>query len=123
MTQKPRGKAPASPSGNSDAGHLGLDDRGNVTWEWTEGDDLLADDSLGSAERLSALVDPNLQIKDDDDDPMSPIKSNPKGLKKGYNPYNSGALGKQAWKKKKDLHELSKWVELRKKMAQKKDEG
>jgi hypothetical protein len=121
MTQKPRGKAPVSPSGTSDAGHLGLDDRGNVTWEWTEGDDLLTDDSLGSAERLSALVDPNLQIKDDDDDPMSPIKSNPKGLKKGYNPYNSGALGKQAWKKKKDLRELSKWVELRKKMEQKKD--
>lgn len=123
MAKKPRGKAPASPSGTSDAGKLGVDDRGNVTWEWTEGDDLLADDSLGNAERLSALVDPNLQIKDDDDDPMSPIKSNPKGLKKGYNPYNSGALGKQAWKKKKDLHELSKWVELRKKMAQKKDEG
>jgi hypothetical protein len=121
MTEKPRAKAPASRSGHSDAGHLGLDDRGNVTWEWTEGDDLLADDKLGSAERFRALADPNLQIVDDDD-PMSPIKNNPKGLKKGYNPYNSGALGKRTWKKKKDLRELSKWVELRKKLEQKDEE-
>jgi len=96
-----------------------MDDRGNVTWEWKDDGDLLADDTLGSAERLRALADPNLQIKDDDD-PMSPIKSNPKGLKKGYNPYDSGVLGKQSWKKKKNLRELSKWVELRKKMAEKK---
>jgi hypothetical protein len=121
MTEKPRGKAPASPSDDSDSGHLGVDDRGNVTWEWTEGDDLLADDSVGSVARLSALVDPKLQIKDDDD-PLSPIKSNPKGLTKGYNPYNSGALGQPGRKKKKDLRELSKWVELRKKVAQKKDD-
>jgi len=97
-----------------------VDDRGNVTWEWKDEGDLLADDTLGTAERLSALVDPNLQVADDDDDPMSPIKSNPKGLKKGYNPYNSGVLGTERRKKKKNLRELSKWVELRKKMAEKK---
>ena len=46
-------------------------------------------------------------------------RSNPKGLKTGYNPYNSGALGKQSWKKNKDLRELSKWIELKKKTAAK----
>ena len=119
MAQKPRDKRPVSPKEGTEPGHLAMDDRGNVTWEWKDDGDLLADDTLGSAERLRALADPNLQIKDDDD-PMSPIKSNPKGLKKGYNPYNSGVLGKQSWKKNKNLRELSKWVELRKKMAEKK---
>jgi len=122
MTEKPRGKAPQPPTGN-EPGHLGTDDRGNVTWEWQDEGDLLADDTLGGAERIRALVDPSLQVKDEDDDPLNPMRSNPKGLKSGYNPYNSGALGKQSWKKKKNLKELSKWIELRKKMDQKKDEG
>lgn len=123
MTEKPRGKAPQAPAKDGDAGRLGVDDRGNVTWEWNEEEpDLVADDTLGAAERVRALVDPRLQVKDDDDDPLNPIQSNPKGLKTGYNPYNSGALGKQSYKKKKNLKELSKWIELRKKMAVKKDE-
>jgi len=67
-------------------------------------------------------VDPRLQVTDDDADPLSPVRSNPKGLTSGYNPYNSGALGKQSWKRKKNLRELSKWIELRKKLADKKDE-
>lgn len=119
MTEKPRGKAPTAPE--ADSGRLGVDDRGNVTWEWKKETDLLADDTLGGAERMRALVDPSMEVKDDDDDPLNPIRSNPKGLKSGYNPYNSGALGKQSWKKKKDLKELSKWIELRRKMSEKKD--
>jgi hypothetical protein len=122
MTETPRGKAPVPPTAGNDPGHLGVDDRGNVTWEWTDERDLQADDTLGAAERVRALVDPSLQVKDDDDDPASPAQSNPKGLKSGYNPYNSGALGKQSWKKKRSLKELSKWIELRKKMAQKTEE-
>lgn len=122
MTEKPRGKAPQAPAKDGDAGRLDLDDRGNVTWQWNEDEpDLVADDTLGAAERVRALVDPRLQVKDDDDDPLSPVQSNPKGLKRGYNPYNSGALGKQSWKKKKNLKELSKWIELRKKIAEKKE--
>jgi hypothetical protein len=112
MTEKLRGKRPAARRDDGDPGQLTLDDRGNVTWEWKLDDVLLADDTLGAAERLRALVDPNLTVKDDDNDPL-----NPKGLKTGYNPYNSGALGKRRWKKKKNLKELSKWVELRNKMA------
>jgi hypothetical protein len=124
MTEKPRGKPPQTPAQDADAGHLGVDDRGNVTWEWNQEEpDLVADDTLGAAERVRALVDPRLQVKDDDDDPLNPIQSNPKGLKSGYNPYNSGALGKQSYKKKKNLKELSKWIELRKKMAAKKEPG
>jgi hypothetical protein len=122
MTGKPRGRAPAPPGKDNDPGHLGVDDRGNVTWEWAGESDLLADDTLGAAERVRALVDPALQVQDEPDDPLNPVRSNPKGLTKGYNPYNSGALGKQSFKKKKNLKELSKWIELRKKLAEKKDE-
>jgi len=126
MADKPRGKpagqGPAAEPKSSDPGRLGLDDRGNVTWEWQDDGDLLADDTLGEAERVRVLVDPRLAVKDEPDVPGNPAQGNTKGLKSGYNPYNSGALGKQSWKKKKNLKELSKWIELRKKMAKKKDE-
>jgi hypothetical protein len=112
----PPGKPPA-PGAGKDAGRLEQDDRGNVTWQWSDDRDLLADDTLGAAERVRALVDPKLDVVDEA--PSNSIQSNPKGLKTGYNPYNSGALGKQSWKKKKDLRELSKWIELKKKMANK----
>ena len=61
-------------------------------------------------------------LLDDDDAQQLPGAVNSKGLKSGYNPYNSGALGKQKWKKKKNLRELSKWIELRKKVEQKKQD-
>ena len=123
MADKPGSKSTSSTpkppaQQGTDAGTMGLDDRGNVTWEWKDQGDLLADDTLGAAERVRALVDPRLKVTDDDD-PGNPIKSNPKGLKSGYNPYNSGALGKQTWKKKRNLRELSKWIELKKKTATK----
>jgi hypothetical protein len=124
MAKNPRdkrtGHAPAS--GSNQPGHIGEDDRGNRTWEWVDDDDLLADDTLGAAERVRALVDPRLHIQDDDDRPDAPAAVNPKGLKSGYNPYNSGVLGKQQWKKKKNLRELSKWIELRKQIENKKRE-
>ena len=115
---KPRSTPVANPN---DPGRLDIDDRGNVTWQWSDDDDLNADDTLGAAERIRALVDPSLDVAEDPDDPKSPVQSNPKGLKTGYNPYNSGALGKQSWKKKKDLRQLSKWIELKKKMEDKKE--
>lgn len=119
MAEKQRGK-PQEPQSNA-PGQLAVDDRGNVTWEWQDNGDLLADDALGAAERLRALVDPALQVKEEELDPDNPTQVGPKGLKSGYNPYNSGELGKQSWKKKKNLKELSKWIELRRKLDGKKD--
>lgn len=113
---KPPGTPPAEPH---EPGRLGIDDLGNVQWEWSADENLQADDTLGAAERMRALVDPTLDVVDEEN-PNS-IKHNPKGLVKGYNPYDSGALGKQSWKKKKNLRELSKWIELKRKTAQKKD--
>jgi hypothetical protein len=72
---------------------------------------------------VRALVDPSLDVVEDQDaDPRNLLRTSTKALKSGYNPYNSGALGKNQWKKKKNLKELSKWIELRKKMMEKKDE-
>jgi hypothetical protein len=105
------------------SGRVGRDDRGNMTCEWADDDDLQADDVLGTAERLRALVDPTLTVEEDDLGGNAPVKSNPKGLTKGYNPYNSGALGKVEWRKKRDLHQLSRWIELRKKLQHKGEGG
>jgi hypothetical protein len=115
---KPPGKRPAD---QHEPGRLGIDDLGNVQWEWSADENLQADDTLGAAQRLSALVDPALDVVDDEN--PNAIQHNPKGLVKGYNPYDSGALGKQTWKKKKDLRELSKWIELKRKTERKKDGG
>jgi hypothetical protein len=123
MADKPTGKKPpASAEPDPDEpGRLERDDRGNVTWQWSDDQNLNADDTLGAAERLRALVDPGLDVQEEQENPLSPAQSNTKGLKTGYNPYNSGALGKQAWKKKKDLRRLSEWIELKKKMSDKKE--
>ena len=119
-SRKPPPKPPVKPAAEpQEPGHLGLNDQGNVTWEWSGDENLQAEDTLGAAERIRVLVDPSLDVVDEEI--PNAIQNNPKGLVKGYNPYSSGALGKQAWKKKKNLRELSKWIELKKKMAQKKD--
>jgi hypothetical protein len=126
MAEKPPGKTqPPPPPVDSDPnepGRLEMDDRGNVTWHWADDENLQADDTLGAAERIRALVSPDLDVQEEADDPLSPVQNNTKGLKTGYNPYNSGALGKQSWKKKKNLKQLSQWIELRKKLDGKKDE-
>ena len=115
---KRSGKSSASSPQGTSPGRLGVDDKGNVGWEWADDDALHADDTLGGVARLEALVDPSLKLAEEEHAGNTPTQSNPKGLKKGYNPYDSGALGKQDWKKKKDLRELSKWIEMRKKLGQ-----
>lgn len=123
MKKKPPGGAPAVPDKAAEPGRLGVDDRGNVTWEWTSEVDRLADDVPGNAERVQALVDLAMKVQDELDDPLHAVASGgPKGLKTGYDPYDSGQLGKQSYRKKKNLKELSKWIALRKKLAEKKDD-
>lgn len=100
-------------------GRLGGTDSRSGKWEWANDDVLQPDDTLGAAERFRALVDPRLDLIDEPD-PNS-IKHNAKGLKHGYNPYDSGALGKDKSKKKKNLRELSKWIELKRNVDTKKD--
>lgn len=118
MKDKPRGRP--IPQGKAhQAGHLGEDDRGNITWQWANDDALQADDEDGRLERLTALADPDLQLAEPDSVPRQPAEPEAGRLNAGYNPYNSGELRKASWKRKKDLRELSSWIHLRKKMARK----
>ncbi len=106
--RKPPNAEPSAP------GRVAVDDRGNMTWEWAQDDALQADDDAGTIERLRVLVDPNLDVLEDE--PLNTPKHNAKGLKQGYNPYDSGALGKTERKRKKNLHELSTWIEAKRKV-------
>jgi predicted Rdx family selenoprotein len=94
-------------------GQFGFDDRGNITWEWKQDEALLAEDTLGAAARVRALLDPNLDLADVEPAPHDP--RNPKGLAQGYDPYQSGLLVNKERKKRRDLRALSEWVELKKK--------
>lgn len=99
---------------HSGAGRLTEDDRGNITWQWADDEELQADDTAGATLRLRALVDPNLDIVDSEPAPKG--IENPRGLKTGYDPYESGALVKTGRRKKTNLRELSKWIKKKRKL-------
>ena len=120
MANETTRKPPAGPARKpnsaetSEPGRVAENDRGNMAWEWAQDDSLQSDDTAGAIERLRVLVDPKLNVVDED--PPNTVKHNAKGLKQGYNPYDSGALGKTERKKKKNLRELSKWIETKRKV-------
>jgi hypothetical protein len=97
-------------------GRIAFDDRGNAQFAW--GPDMLADDSdTGERLRDKALAHPGLAIADEEPPPNVPIRSNPKGLRLGYNPYESGLLAKKEYKRKRNLHELSRWIDMKRKLG------
>lgn len=91
------------------SGKIEYDELGNAVWVPFAG--------LGSEETLRRLLsDDTLALTQDDGKTSTRrITQNPGGLKKGYDPYDSGMLVKKQWKKNKDLHALSKWIEEKKK--------
>jgi hypothetical protein len=99
------------------AGKVEFDPRGNAVFEWSN-DGLAEDSETGDKLRNKALDYHGLSIVDDTPPKNAPIQQNPKGLRVGYNPYESGMLAKKEFKKKKDLRELSKWVEQKRKLKQ-----
>jgi hypothetical protein len=102
-------------------GKVAFDERGNAVYEWST--DRLAEDSdTGEKLRNKALDYKGLSLVDDEPPKSAPIQQNPKGLRIGYNPYESGMLAKKERKKKKDLRELSKWVDLKRKLQKKSDD-
>ncbi len=103
---EPRVQKPGQP------GQIAFDERGNAIYEWQDGR-LTQDGEAGERARTKALAHPGLAIVDDDTPANAPIRSNPKGLRVGYNPYESGLLAKKGQGKKRDLRELSKWMEAK----------
>lgn len=110
-----RPRTVAAEKGNG-SGRIAFDDRGNAQFEW--GNDLLAEDSdMGERLRDKALAHPGLAIADDEPRPNAPIRENPKGLRLGYNPYESGLLAKKERKPKRNLQELSRWIDMKRKLG------
>ncbi len=89
-------------------GRIEFDELGNAIWvpnSGASGDDVM---------RL-LLDDPSLAFTNDDQNgTQKRIQQNQQGMKKGYNPYDSGLLVKKDWKKKRDLRRLSSWIKTQK---------
>ena len=110
---RPRTVAPADPD---KPGHIAFDDRGNAIYEWNR-PDLAQEGEEAERARRRALTYANLSLVEEEPPPNAPIRNNTKGLRLGYNPYESGLLPKKAASKKRDLRELSKWIEQKKKLG------
>jgi hypothetical protein len=116
---------PGAPDAKADAkgtGRVKFDDRGNAVWEWS-----VATGAFGrevSTERMQRLEHPALSLADDAPTPNETVRANPLGTKKGYDPYDSGKLGKKAPgpAKKTDLRRLSEVIKLKKQAANNKDD-
>ncbi len=88
------------------SGHVRHDDRGNAIWEWAND---CADEPLS---RISALEisDANGDSREISVKTGGYVKIAAKG---GNNPYESGLVKKTAPAVKRDLRELSRWIEER----------
>ncbi len=117
----------ATPGGTSDdarrrSGRVRFDDRGNAIWEWSVATGKFGRDV--STGRLKSLEHPALSIVDDAAAPAPTqppaVRPNPLGTKKGYDPYDSGKLGKpkDGPRKRTDLRRLSEWMKLKKQASQ-----
>jgi hypothetical protein len=95
-------------------GQIAFDDRGNAVYSWS--DHLTEDGENGERARRDALDHPGLSMVDDEPHANAPIRQNRQGHRVGYNPYESGLLARKAPPKKRDLRELSKWLEMKRKL-------
>jgi hypothetical protein len=96
------------------SGRVKFDDRGNAVWEWAMATGAFGRD-VSSSTRLRAIDHTGLAIVDDGPPPSETVRTNPLGVKNGYDPYESGKLTKDRAKGgKKDLRKLSEWLKLKK---------
>ena len=116
--------AAAKPAANAvkedkSTGRVKFDERGNAVWEWQVATGAFT--SEVSTQRLQKLEHPALSIADDAPTPFETVRPNPLGTKKGYDPYDSGRLGRPDTPPKKDLRRLSEWLKLKKQTGNKDD--
>jgi hypothetical protein len=89
-------------------GRIEFDELGNAVW-------VPAAKNSSDEVMRRLLDDPTLAFSNDyTTGTEKRIRQNQLGLKKGYDPYDSGQLVKKEWKKKKDLRKLSEWIKSRK---------
>lgn len=90
-------------------GRIEFDELGNAVW--------VPCSASASDEVMRRLLDdPTLAFSNEDlRGDQKTIEKNPLGVRKGYDPYDSGLLVKKEWKKSKDLRKLSGWLKSQKK--------
>lgn len=97
-------------------GRIAFDERGNAVYAWND-DRFSEDGEEGERARRKALDHPGLSFVEEDQPGNAPIQNNAKGTRLGYNPYESGLLKRKPAAPKRDLRELSKWIEMKKKVG------
>jgi hypothetical protein len=96
-------------------GQIAFDERGNAVYSWND-DRLSEDGEAGERARLKALEHHGLSFVEEEQPVNAPIQNNVKGTRVGYNPYESGLLTRKTTAPKRDLRELSKWIEMKKRV-------
>ncbi len=93
----------------NDSKHVRFKDRGADVSEWRGNGPQLEDSGKQWLEELQtaglAIVE-NAPLENDR------IRPNPTGLKKGYDPYDSGRLAKTTAARRRDLRRLGEWLKL-----------
>jgi len=102
-------------------GKIAFDERGNATYQWND-KNLRREGLEDEYVRHLALHNPRLAIIEEPPANGAPIRSNPTGLRIGYDPYESGLLASRPRQKKRDLRELSRWLEMKRRIEAKSSE-
>jgi len=143
-TDKPRISSPVSndPAGkpSQGSGRAKFDSRGNAVWEWqTEDGDFSTD---VSTQRVKKLEAPELSLEETSRAKKLDSGSKEKGASRGFNPYDNSASGvprdpdaKRSVarpgqiaaapverKPVKDLKRLQEWMDMKKRLAEQKDD-
>ena len=91
-------------------GRVERDDRGNAVWHWAREAAAAPLEHTGGL----AIVDDERPL------PAANVKLNKGAVRGGYDPYESGLIErKKVAPKKRDLKELSRWIEMRRARGEK----